>query len=174
MKKTVLTAVFTLLFTLAALTCIRVMAEEPPTYPADSLAEYLRAIGRAGDSEETEVSDSAFIRKIVIEEVPIDAGQYVEEVYRAHFEHDRRDDILSLESEQEVLYGSAGFACASYLCEEGGTEVHVLFLSRKKGDAMISFLALFEEGDQKEIEAALNRLAFREFAPADSSMPNCA
>ena len=173
MKKTVLTAVFALLFTLAAILTVRAAAEESPTYSADSLADYLRIIGGSGESSETAVGEDAMIRKIVTENAVIEAGQYVEEVYRAHFEHDR-SEILFLMSEQEVLYGSARLFSAEYLCSENGKDMHVLFLSGKKEDAMISFLVLFEKSERKGTERMLNVLVHEAFFPEDQSMPGCA
>ena len=176
MKKTVIAAFFTLLFTLAAIIGVKAAAMDAPTYPEDTLADYLRAL--AGEKDEKEVPLGSerpfFIRTAAIRDVPIEAGQYAEEVFRARFEHDWAENILSFEGEKESVFGSVPLYAAEYVCMENGSEVRVLFLSGKTQDEMISFLVLFDENCRKDAETALEELAENAFFPGENSTFNCA
>ena len=176
MKKTFTAAFFALLFTLAAIISVRAAVLDSPTYPADTLADYLRALAGEKDGKEVPLNDGQtyFIRTAAVDDVPIEAGQYVEEVCRAHFEHDRAENILSFEGEKESVFGSIPLVSAEYACMENGKEVRVLFVSGKKQDRMISFLALFDEADREEAEALLRDLEEDAFFPDGNSTFNCA
>ncbi len=150
MKKNILTAVLTAILTIALTTfVIRAYGlQENPTFSGDTLQEYIENIASSGEVKtvypEAE-SSLPMIRFSRVTGVPIEEEQYLEEVYQAHFEHDRSGQIISDSEIRKYTFQDMTMTGKDYTCAEGDEIVHVLFLTRKEGTDMLTAVLLYQE-----------------------------
>ncbi|MBR2677090.1 MAG: hypothetical protein IKE28_09295 [Solobacterium sp.] len=149
MKKNILTALLAAVLTITMTTfVIRAYGlQEHPTFSGDTLQEYIENITSSGETEtvypEAE-NDLPMIRFSRTNDVPIEAQQYLEEVYQAHFEHDRAGQIISKNEIQEYVFRDLVMTGLDYTCAEGEDKVHVLFLVRRDGTDMCTAVILYQ------------------------------
>ena len=149
MKKNLLTALLAAALTIAMTTfVIRAYGlQENPTFPGDTLQEYIENITSSGEVKTVypEAENTLpMIRFSRTKDVPIEEGQYLEEVYQAHFEHDRSGQIISKTAIREYVFRDLTMTGIDYTCAEGNDKVHVLFLTRKEGTDMCTAVVLYE------------------------------
>ena len=149
MKKNILTALLAAALTIAMTTfVIRAYGlQENPTFPGDTLQEYIENIASSGEIKTVypeEEKALPMVRFSRTKDVPIEERQYLEEVYQAHFEHDRSGQIISSTGIQEYVFQDLTMTGIDYTCAEGNDKVHVLFLTRKEGTDMCTAVILYQ------------------------------
>ena len=149
LKKNILTALLAAALTIAMTTfVIRAYGlQENPTFSGDTLQEYIENMTSSAEVKtiypETE-NTLPMIRFSRTKDVAIEEGQYLEEVYQAHFEHDRSGQIISKTAIREYVFRDRTMTGIDYTCAEGNDKVHVLFLTRKEGTDMRAAVILYQ------------------------------
>ena len=134
---------------------------QTPQGEAASLREYISGFESSLESMTIPLSmsaDGSFIRVITAHDIEIDARQYLEEVFIAHFDHDKGNLITSRSEVRSVESGSTAGAEADFVCEENGESFLIISAAARSDSDMYLLLAFAAEKDAERLKEMVQKM----------------